>query len=44
MDSDVPVCLSGGSRSRIGMADALESGSTDLNGLGRAAVLDPEVY
>lgn len=37
----VPIQLSGGYRSRLGMADGIESGVTDLIGLGRAAVLEP---
>lgn len=43
MDSPVPVQLSGGFRSRTGMADAIHSGACDLIGLGRAAVLEPEL-
>lgn len=39
----VPIQLSGGYRSRVGMADGLDSGVTDLIGLGRAAVLEPEL-
>lgn len=38
-----PIQLSGGFRSRIGMADAIESGVTDLIGLGRTAVLEPSI-
>lgn len=38
-----PIQLSGGFRSRIGMADAIESGITDLIGLGRTAVLEPSI-
>lgn len=41
--SPIPIQLSGGFRSRTGMADAIESGVTDLIGLGRAAVLEPEL-
>ncbi|KAH9834380.1 NADPH dehydrogenase [Teratosphaeria destructans] len=41
--SDVPVQLSGGFRSRTGMADALHAGTCDLIGLGRAAVLEPDL-
>lgn len=37
----VPIQLSGGYRSRVGMADGIESGVTDLIGLGRSAVLEP---
>ena len=43
MDSPVPVQLSGGFRSRTGMADAIQSGACDMIGLGRAAVLEPEL-
>ncbi len=43
MDSSVPVQLSGGFRSRTGMADAIYSGACDMIGLGRAAVLEPEL-
>lgn len=39
----VPIQLSGGFRSRTGMADAIHSGVCDLIGLGRAAVLEPEL-
>lgn len=39
----VPVQLSGGFRSRNGMADAVESGVCDMVGLGRASVLQPEL-
>ena len=41
--SNVPVQLSGGFRSRIGMADAIESGACQLIGLGRTAVLEPSL-
>lgn len=41
--SPVPIQLSGGFRSRTGMADAIDSGICDLVGLGRAAVLEPEL-
>jgi len=41
--TDVPIQLSGGFRSRTGMADALASGECQLIGLGRAAVLEPEL-
>ncbi|KAL6243105.1 hypothetical protein RBB50_010205 [Rhinocladiella similis] len=41
LNSRVPIQLSGGFRSRNGMADALESGACDLIGLGRTAVLQP---
>lgn len=42
-ESRVPIQLSGGFRSRNGMADAIESGACDLIGLGRTAVLEPSV-
>ena len=41
LGSSVPIQLSGGYRSRVGMADAIESGSTDLIGLSRTAVIKP---
>lgn len=43
MKSDVPIQLSGGFRTRTGMADAIYSSTCDLIGLGRAAVLEPEL-
>ena len=43
ISSPVPVQLSGGFRSRTGMADAVASGVCDLVGLGRAAVLEPSI-
>lgn len=43
MGSTVPIQLSGGFRSRTGMADAIESGICDLVGLGRAAVIQPSL-
>ncbi|EGP84910.1 unnamed protein product [Zymoseptoria tritici ST99CH_3D1] len=43
LESPVPIQLSGGFRSRNGMADALDSGVCDLIGLGRPAVLEPEL-
>ncbi|KAF7187036.1 NADH-dependent flavin oxidoreductase iccG [Pseudocercospora fuligena] len=43
MNSPIPIQLSGGFRSRTGMADAIDSGVCDLIGLGRAAVLEPEL-
>lgn len=43
LKATVPIQLSGGYRSRVGMADAVESGSTDLVGLGRAAVIEPNL-
>ena len=39
----IPIQLSGGFRSRNGMADAVDSGVCDLIGLGRTAVLEPSV-
>lgn len=38
-----PLQLSGGFRSRTGMADAVLSGACDLVGLGRAAILEPDL-
>lgn len=38
-----PLQLSGGFRSRTGMADAISSGACELIGLGRAAVLEPDI-
>jgi 2,4-dienoyl-CoA reductase-like NADH-dependent reductase (Old Yellow Enzyme family) len=38
-----PLQLSGGFRSRTGMADAITSKACDLIGLGRAAVLEPDI-
>lgn len=38
-----PIQLSGGFRSRTGMADAILSGACDLIGLGRTAVLEPDI-
>ena len=43
MHSKVPIQLSGGFRTRNGMADAIDSGVCDLIGLGRAAVLEPSL-
>lgn len=43
LHSPIPIQLSGGFRSRNGMADAIESGTCQLIGLGRAAVLDPSL-
>lgn len=43
MKSPIPIQLSGGFRSRTGMADAIDSGVCDMIGLGRAAVLEPEL-
>ncbi|KAI9875447.1 MAG: hypothetical protein M1830_008461 [Pleopsidium flavum] len=39
----VPIQLSGGFRSRTGMADAIDSGVCSLIGLGRTAVLQPNI-
>lgn len=39
----IPIQLSGGFRSRAGMADAVQSGVCDLVGLGRTAVLEPSL-
>jgi hypothetical protein len=41
LNCPVPIQLSGGFRSRIGMADAVDSGTCALVGLGRSAVLEP---
>ncbi|KAK4949657.1 hypothetical protein LTR10_011498 [Elasticomyces elasticus] len=41
--SKVPIQLSGGFRSRNGMADAIDSGACQLIGLGRTAVLQPSL-
>ncbi|KAK5194359.1 hypothetical protein LTR92_005601 [Exophiala xenobiotica] len=41
LQSKVPIQLSGGFRSRNGMADAINSGACQLIGLGRTAVLQP---
>jgi len=38
-----PLQLSGGFRSRTGMADAINSKACDLIGLGRTAVLEPDI-
>ena len=43
LNSSVPIQLSGGFRSRNGMADAIESGVCQLVGLGRTAVLEPSL-
>ncbi|KAK4973347.1 hypothetical protein LTR66_011161 [Elasticomyces elasticus] len=43
LNSIVPIQLSGGFRSRTGMADAIASGVCSLIGLGRTAVLEPEL-
>jgi 2,4-dienoyl-CoA reductase-like NADH-dependent reductase (Old Yellow Enzyme family) len=43
LNSPIPIQLSGGFRSRTGMADAIDSGICELVGLGRAAVLEPEL-
>jgi len=41
LGSEVPIQLSGGFRSRTGMADAIQSGACQMIGLGRSAVLEP---
>lgn len=41
LDCKVPIQLSGGFRTRNGMADAIDSSVCDLVGLGCAAVLEP---
>ncbi|RDW83306.1 FMN-linked oxidoreductase-1 [Coleophoma crateriformis] len=38
-----PIQLSGGFRSRNGMADAITSSACDLIGLGRTAILEPDI-
>jgi len=38
-----PLQLSGGFRSRTGMADAIMSGACDLIGLGRPTILEPDI-
>jgi hypothetical protein len=43
LKSKVPTQLSGGYRSRVGMANGIESGSTDLICLGRSAVIEPNL-
>ena len=43
LNSPTPIQLSGGFRSRTGMADAIDSCVCELVGLGRAAVLEPEL-
>ena len=43
LNSEVPIQLSGGFRSRTGMADAIDSGVCSLIGLGRTAVLQPDI-
>lgn len=43
LDSNVPIQLSGGFRSRNGMADAIDSGVCSLIGLGRSVVLQPDL-
>lgn len=43
LNSKVLIQLSGGFRTRNGMADAIDSGVCDLIGLGRAAVLEPSL-
>ena len=43
LHATVPIQLSGGFRSRTGMADAIDSGVCSLVGLGRSAVLQPDL-
>jgi 2,4-dienoyl-CoA reductase-like NADH-dependent reductase (Old Yellow Enzyme family) len=43
LTSDVPIQLSGGFRSRVGMADAVAPGTCQLIGLGRTAVLELDI-
>ena len=43
LNSPVPIQLSGGFRSRTGMADAIDSGVCSLIGLGRSVVLQPDL-
>lgn len=43
LESPIPIQLSGGFRSRTGMADAVASGVCQLVGLGRAAVIEPSL-
>ncbi|CAF9906994.1 MAG: hypothetical protein ALECFALPRED_003037 [Alectoria fallacina] len=43
LNSNVPIQLSGGFRSRTGMADAIDSGICSLIGLGRSVVLQPDL-
>lgn len=43
IETNMPFQLSGGFRSRIGMADAIASGACQLVGLGRSAILEPEL-
>lgn len=43
LNSPTPIQLSGGFRSRNGMADAIDSGACQLIGLGRTAVLEPSL-
>lgn len=42
-ETKCPLQLSGGFRSWTGMADAILSGACDLIGLGRTAVLEPDI-
>ncbi|KAH8658793.1 hypothetical protein BGZ60DRAFT_531474 [Tricladium varicosporioides] len=42
-ETKCPIQLSGGFRSRTGMADAIASGACDLIGLGRTAILEPDI-
>ena len=41
--TSVPLMVTGGFRSGVGMADAIESGATDLIGLARPLALQPEL-
>ena len=41
MNSPVPIQLSGGFKTRAGMAQAIDSGACQLIGLGRTVVLEP---
>ena len=43
LQSSMPTQLSGGFHSRTGMADAIDSGVCSLIGLGRSAVLQPDL-
>lgn len=43
LDTKVPIQLSGGFRSRAGMAEAVSTGTCSLIGLGRTAVLQPDL-
>ena len=43
LDSNTPIQLSGGFRSRTGMADEIDSGVCSLVGLGRSVILQPDL-